>query len=92
MENLTKNDYIKILEYYHIKIPKTYKNIKKKATNILNDKLCRCVRKLQPEHQNKSIGICKKSVLHSKQITTRRFSCKKKKSVLFKKKKTLKNK
>jgi hypothetical protein len=85
MTNLTKNDYIKILKYYDISIPKSNIQIKRKAKTVLSQKLCRCIKKVDPIHEEKSIGICKRSVLHSKNITTGKFSCKKKKSGKFKK-------
>jgi hypothetical protein len=40
---LTKEDYIKILEFYNIKIPSQYSKIKNMANDILSNQLCKCV-------------------------------------------------
>jgi hypothetical protein len=40
---LTKEDYIKILEFYNVKIPTNYSKIKNMATDILSNQLCKCV-------------------------------------------------
>ena len=40
---LTKEDYIKILEFYNIKIPSNYSKIKNMANDILSNQLCKCV-------------------------------------------------
>jgi len=79
---LTKDDYIKILDYYNIKYnSNNYNSIKRKAENVLADKLCRCIKKvktLKDISENRAIGICKSSVLNKKNLTVGRFSCKKK--------------
>ena len=90
---LTKEDYIKILDFYKI----SYKNdkfnsLKRKAENVLADKLCRCIKKVKtPEDINESraIGICKNSVLNKKNLTVGRFSCKKNAKFLKNKKNKL---
>jgi len=83
MTNLTKKDYINILKYYNLSIPKSYKLLKSKANTILNNKLCRCIKKLEPIYKSRSVGTCKKSVLHRKNITTKIHSCKKKNKTQF---------
>ena len=40
---ITKEDYIKILEFYNIKIPSNYSKIKNMANDILSNQLCKCV-------------------------------------------------
>jgi hypothetical protein len=85
MSNLTKIDYIKILKYYNLTIPKSYKLVKNKASTILTQKLCRCIKKLEPKYKNRSIGTCKKSVLHKKNLTAKTHSCKKKTKTQFQK-------
>jgi len=40
---LTKEDYIKILEFYNIQIPSNYSKIKNMANDILSNQLCKCV-------------------------------------------------
>lgn len=78
---LTKEDYIKILNYYKINHNnKSYSTIKRKAENILADKLCRCIKRVKiPSDidESRAIGICKSSVLNKKNISAGRFSCKK---------------
>lgn len=56
---LTKNDYIKILELYNIKIPSNNLKLKQMADNILCNKLCRRIvsptQKSKTRCRNKSI-------------------------------------
>ncbi len=80
---LSKSDYKKILDYYNIKYTDktSFKSIKRKAENILSDKLCRCIKKVQTRQKKSlqtSIGICKKSVLKNKKLQCGKFTCKKK--------------
>ena len=80
--NLTKEDYIKILNYYNINYyKKSSKYIKRKAETILADKLCKCIKKVNNNNDNsdesRAIGICKNSVLTKKHLTVGKFSCKK---------------
>ena len=45
---LTKEDYIKILNFYNITYRKNnFNHIKRKAENILADKLCRCIKRVK---------------------------------------------
>ena len=80
---LTRKDYESILKYYDIKhnANMSYDKIKEKATGILSDKLCRCIKKVKSSRNNTEsnrIAICKKSILHGKNITDTGFSCRKK--------------
>ena len=83
--NLTKEDYIKILNYYNINYcKKSSKYIKRKAETILADKLCKCIKKVNDndndndnDNESRAIGICKNSVLTKKHLTVGKFSCKK---------------
>ena len=43
---LTKKDYIKILKYYKLSVPKNRKTLKKRAEKVLATKLCRCIKKV----------------------------------------------
>ena len=77
---LTHNDYKKVLNYYNVPIPKTNKQTKIHAENILSNKLCKCIQKVKKsiKQRNKSltnkdllrnsVGICRKSVLHNKHL------------------------
>ena len=76
-------DSIDILNYYKIKIPSSNESIKEKAKNILAVKLCRCIKKIDPENEAKSIGICTKTIFSRKGYTRGRFTCRKKQTVEF---------
>ena len=81
--NLTTKDYKTILNYYNISHNSISKNwIKRNAEDILANKLCRCIKKVQKQSKLKepaSIAICKNSILKKRNLKSARFSCKKKK-------------
>lgn len=81
---LTNNDYIKILNFYKMKIPKSSRLLKKQADKILNDKLCRCIKNIDPINESRSIGICTKTVLNDKGLRRGKFSCTGKKQLTYK--------
>jgi hypothetical protein len=83
--SLTNTDYIKILQFYKKSIPKSNKQLKKDAENILSTKLCKCIKKVDPLNEPRSIGICSRSIFNKKGYTRGKFKCKNKKSVTFKK-------
>jgi len=85
MTELTKNDYIKILEYYKKSIPKSSRLLKMGAEKILNEKLCRCIKKLDPINEAKSIGICTKTIFNRKGLRRGQFKCKGKSTLKLKK-------
>jgi len=92
---LTNNDYISILNYYDITIPKTKILIRKKAEKIMAVKLCKCIKKIDKVNEARSIGICTKTIFNRKGYTRGQFQCKKNQSVKFRKSyknKTRKNK
>jgi len=92
---LTTQDYTNILQYYKMRIPKSKRLLKKQAENIMSSKLCRCIKKLDPENEAKSIGICTKTIVNNKGYKRGQFSCKTKRFIKLKKqviKKTAKNK
>jgi hypothetical protein len=72
---LTKNDYIKILEYYHLPIPQSMRLLKKKAENVLSLKLCKCIKKVAPNNEPKAIGICTRTVFNRKGLQRKSFKC-----------------
>ena len=82
---LNKNDYKKILQYYNLPIPNNYHQIKNKAEELLADKLCSCIKKVENPNkltESRNIGICTKSVLNKKGLKkTKKFRCKKKRSL-----------
>ena len=93
---ITKKDSIQILTFYKMKIPSSNLLLKQKAENVLAEKLCRCIKKIDPVNEAKSIGICTKTIFTRRGYTRGKFSCKKKQNVEFRKtnqnKKTRKNK
>jgi hypothetical protein len=81
MYDLTQNDYKSILGFYNISCSTLSPNkIKNLAEDILANKLCRCIKKVQKKEklkdEKKPIAVCKKSVLERKQIQTPNFKCK----------------
>lgn len=80
---LTNKDYISILTYYNMAIPKSKRLLKKKAEQIMAEKLCKCIKKIDPVNEGKSIGICTKTIFNRKGYTRGQFQCKKKQSVKF---------
>ena len=80
---LTVTDYKKILTFYKLSIPKTYKKIKKKAEKIISKKFCSCIKKVQEKFKKEgiAIGICTKSVVNGKGYKRGTFKCKKKRTI-----------
>lgn len=89
---LTNKDYVSILKYYKINIPKSKRLLKIQAEKIMSDKLCKCIKKIDPINEAKSIGICTKTIFNRKGYTRGQFQCKKKQSVKFRKTNKSKNK
>lgn len=92
MSKLTKTDYIKILSFYKKEIPDTFESIKSEAENILVNKLCRCIKKIEGENESKSIGYCTKTVVNNKGFKRGEFKCKGKQFAIFTKTKTKRKK
>jgi hypothetical protein len=84
MSNITINDYKNILEYYNKPIPKSNRLLQLEAEKIMSNKLCRCIKKVDPKNEAKSIGICTKTVFNNKGYTRGKFKCKGKSTVTFK--------
>jgi L-amino acid N-acyltransferase YncA len=82
---LTNKDYVSILKYYNLSIPKSKRLLQKQAEQIMATKLCKCIKKIDPENEAKSIGICTKTIFNRKGYTRGQFQCKKKQSVKFRK-------
>ena len=55
------------------------------AEKILTNKLCRCIKKIDPINEAKSIGICTKTILNRKGYSRGKFSCKGKGTIKIKK-------
>ena len=90
-KELTNKDYINILKFYNINIPKSKRILKLKAEHIMSEKLCKCIKKLDPTNEAKSIGICTKTIFNDRGFTRGSFRCKKPRSVKFRKNITRKN-
>lgn len=83
MNILSYADSMNILHFYKVKIPTSKKDIRNAAEHIMATKLCRCIKKLDPNNESRSIGICTKTIFNSKGLTRGKFNCKKKGSVQF---------
>ena len=81
---LTRKDYETILRHYDVpfKSSDKLKKVRASAEEILRNKLCRCIKKVKTSKRRDSekaaIPICKKSVLHKRNVTESGFSCKSK--------------
>ena len=85
---LNNQDYVQILDFYQVPVPKKKNMLKKKAEKILADKLCKCIKKVKLKDEAKSVGVCTRSIFNKKGITRGTFKCmKKSKKVTLKKKK-----
>lgn len=82
-KELTNKDYISILKYYKINIPKSTRLLKMKAEKIMANKLCKCIKKVDPKLEAKSIGICTRTIFNRKGYSRGQFECKKKQTVKF---------
>ena len=94
MLSLTKSDYISILRFYDISIPKSNRLLQKSAEKIMADKLCKCIKSVgkKVDDESRAIGICTKTIFNNKGYTRGKFKCLKKQFVNFKKtKKNRKN-
>lgn len=85
---LSNDEYVKILEFYKIQIPDSKKQLKMEAEKILAEKLCKCIKKVDPVNEARSIGICTRSIFNKRGLTRGRFKCKGRRSVTFRKNKT----
>lgn len=87
MSSLTEQEYKEILKYYKKPIPHSKRVLKQNAEKIMSNKLCKCIKKLDPQNEAKSIGICTRTIFNTKGITRGKFQCKKKQSVTMRKNK-----
>lgn len=89
--DLNTSDYKKIIKYYNIKNTgkNTYKYL---AEDILANKLCKCIKKVNKNIDNEkaSIAICRKNIFKNRKIDFYNFKCKKSRR-LIPKKGTMKN-
>jgi hypothetical protein len=78
---LTNKDYVNILKFYKKNIPKSKRILKMTAEKILNDKLCKCIKKVDPNDESKSIAICTSAIFNRKGLKRGKFTCKKKRTL-----------
>lgn len=79
MSRLSTRDYKAILRFYDIDYSRMKnKQVKIIAENALATKLCRCIKKVDPKDEARSIGICTDSVVGKKGLAIHGFTCKKK--------------
>jgi hypothetical protein len=86
--NLTNKDYINILKFYKLAVPRSKRLLKIAAEKVLNDKLCKCIKKVSKndpkndtKNEKKSIAICTKSIFQNKGLRRGKFTCKKKRTL-----------
>jgi hypothetical protein len=82
---LTNQDYKDILNYYKLSIPKSKKMLKVQAEKIMSDKLCKCIKRLDPQNEARSIGICTRTIFNNRGFKRGKFTCTNKRSVQIKK-------
>lgn len=89
MFSLSNDDYKSILSYYKIPINENMSNdaLKIKAENILVNKLCKCIKKVDKKRKNESraIAVCRNSVIQKKGFDIFKFTCKKRARLISKK-------
>jgi len=86
---LHNEDYIDILNYYKVPVPKSKRLLQIEAEKILASKLCKCIKKVsvvsKPENEARAIGICTKTIFNNKGYTRGKFKCKGKRYVKYNK-------
>ena len=78
---MTYDDHLVILAYYGEDTSSvSKKQAKGKAEQLLAEKLCRCIKKVNDKKHDypRAIAICRDSVLSKKNLRTHGFKCKKK--------------
>jgi hypothetical protein len=75
MSELNINDFKQILEYYGEPIPKSNRLTKAAAETLLASKLCRCIKKIGGNDEQKAIGICTKTILNRRGYTRGNLKC-----------------
>lgn len=86
MSTLTFNDYKHVLEYYKKPLPRTRASLKREAEKLLASKLCRCIKKVGKGSEARAIGACAKSVLGTKKLSYKKFTCRKRQTIQLQKK------
>lgn len=74
--HLNKKDYKKLLSYYKVGYNSNYKE---KVEELMANKLCRCIKRVDPKKRNekRAITICNNSIFSKKNLSHGHFTCKK---------------
>jgi hypothetical protein len=75
MSELNINDFKHILEYYGEPIPKSNRLTRVAAEQLIASKLCRCIKKIGGDDEQRAIGICTKTILNRRGYTRGNFKC-----------------
>jgi hypothetical protein len=75
MSDLNINDFKHILEYYNEPIPKSNRLTRAAAEQLIASKLCRCIKKIGGDDEQRAIGICTKTILNRRGYTRGNFKC-----------------
>ena len=75
-KKLTSKDYKRILEVYNLPVPSKMVERRLRAKEILSAKLCRCIKKVDPNNEGRAIGICTNTIFNKKGLTRGKFTCK----------------
>jgi hypothetical protein len=76
MSELNINDFEQILDYYGEPIPKTKHLTKVAAEKLIASKLCRCIKKIGGNDEQRNIGICTKTIINRRGYARGKFKCK----------------
>tara|TARA_B110000858_G_C17789605_1_gene469114 strand:+ start:353 stop:673 length:321 start_codon:yes stop_codon:yes gene_type:complete len=84
--DLNSNDYKKIIKYYNIQNNEKKTN-KELAEDVLANKLCRCIKKVNTSKINEkaAIAICRNHIFKNRKIDFYNFKCKKSRKLISKK-------
>ena len=82
-DKLTKKDYTNILRYYNQDIPDDIDDMKKRTGEILAEKLCSCIKKVNYKNEAASIAICTKNIFNKKGLKRGKFNCNEDRNVIF---------
>ena len=75
MSKLNIKDFKHILEYYNEPIPKSNRLTRVAAEKLIASKLCRCIKKIGGDDEQRAIGICTKTILNRRGYTRGNFKC-----------------
>lgn len=85
---LNKSEILTLLKHYNITVKssssKSY--LQKKLKNVMSDKFCRCVKKVNPNNEAYAIGTCTRVIFKNKGLKRGTFKCtpKTKRNIRFK--------